>query len=387
MKLFLKKLSSLTLAALFALLVGCSPSDTGAKSPTDAANEATAAATTTDATTTGTAISYQRHTYKMNDIKDRINVLGRSPITEEGLRADWSASGFEFVADCKNMIKITINSSHDCRFNFYADGGELKAVNVSAGKRSYTVANDLEGGVHSFRFVKSSMVEHGTKALAVTIESVELYGEIGQAEQREHLIEFIGDSITCGVGAKSNTDSGAYSELSYAYLTANRLDTDYSLVSVSGIGTGQSTERHGSTLIGDVYPLTNFYRSKTERYEPERKADLVVINLNTNDKGCFTAAQKDEFTAKVKGLVDTVKATHGDDVKIVWLMGMMFEAASGHCDVWTIQYLNELGGEAAGYYYLTLNPNTAGGASHPIASAHESAADALTEFIKSKGLL
>ncbi len=383
MNCYLKKITCLTLAAVFAVLMGCNSAGGGAVSTSaEPSAEPSAADSTTEPVNT-----YSKRTYKMADISDKINILGRSPITEEGLCADWSASGFEFVANCKNMIRITVSSSHDCRFNFYTDGGELKAVDISAGKRSYTVANNLEDGVHSFRFVKSSMVEHGTKALAVTIESVEIYGEIGQAKQRAHFVEFVGDSITCGVGAKSNTDSGAYSELSYAYLTANKLDADYSLVSVSGIGTGKSTDRHGNTLMGDVYPLTNFYRSTTEKYEPERKADLVVINLNTNDKGCFTAAQKDEFTAKIKGLVDKVKATHGDDVKIVWLMGMMFEAASGHCDVWTAQYFNELGGEAAGYYYLTVNPNTAGGSSHPIASAHESTADALTEFIKSKGLL
>ena len=348
----------------------------------------TESATTSDVGTTAPVNFYTKKTYKLKEITDKLNILGRCVTTDDGLTADWSASGFEFVADCKNILKINIASSHDCRFNIYMDGGELKQINVSAGKKTYTVLANIEEGVHSFRFVKSSMVEYATKALAVTVESIELYGEITEkAKQRAHFIEFVGDSITCGVGASSPTTTEAFSELSYAYLLANKLDLDYSLVSVSGIGAGKSTERHGDTLMGDVYPLTNYYRSKTEKYTPERKADIVVINLNTNDKGNFGELDRKLFVDKVKELVDMVKATHGEDVKIIWLMGMMSDPFKGYCDIWTIEYLRAIGGEEAGYYFLMVTKNNAGGATHPIASAHETVAKELEAFIIDKGLL
>ena len=332
-------------------------------------------------------ISHKKTVYKLSEITGEINILGRCAVTDNGLNVDWSASGFEFVADCKDFVKATVTSSHNCRLNVYVDGGELRAIDVTAGTKSYVIASGLEKGVHEFRVVKSSMVEYATTALAVTVESLEIYGELGEAEAREHLIEFVGDSITCGVGAVAGTTE-AYSELSYAYLTAGKLNADYSLVSVSGIGAGKSTERHGNTLMGDVYPLTNYYRSKTEKYSTERKADLVVINLNTNDKGSFAQDQKDAFLAKVEELIGQVKSIHGEDVKIIWVMGMMSPISSGYLDLWTAQYFASLGGESAGYYYLVASEtNRQGGASHPIASAHEKMANQLEAFIIDKGIL
>jgi hypothetical protein len=286
------------------------------------------------------------------------------------------------------MVKITMTSTHACRFNFYMDDGELKAINVTPGKKTYTLVNNIEAGVHKFRFVKSSMVEYATAALAVEIESIELYGELGVAESREHFIEFVGDSITCGVGAYSSASTEAYSEMSYAYIAANKLDADYSLVSISGIGAGKSTDRHNGLLMGQVYSLNNYYRSKTDKYEPERKADLVVINLNTNDRWSFDKPEmKDQFTAKVKDLIDQVKAIHGEDVKIVWVMNMMSDYSSLYVDVWTIQYLRSIGGEEAGYYYFVAERNSQGGASHPISDAHARVGAALSDFIIEKNIL
>lgn len=378
------------LCSLSALtLIGCN-----SDGEPEATTESTTASTTESITTapptedvTPPAVSYEKKTYSLADIEDKINILGRSPVTAEGLRADWSASGFEFVADCKGLIKIKVKSSHSCRFNIYIDGGNKKALNIVPGTKDYTLTNNLEAGEHKIRFVKSSMVEYATEALAVDILSLDIYGEIKQANAREHFIEFIGDSITCGVGAFSKTSTEAYSELSYAYLAANKLDADYSLVSISGIGAGRSTNRHNGLLMGQVYSLTNYYRSKTEKYAPERKADLVVINLNTNDKGTFAASQKDEFVAKVKDLIDQVKSIHGEDAKIVWVMGMMSDPASGFVDAWTINYLRSLGGENAGYYYFLAEKNNDGGSTHPIADAHARVADELAKFINDKGIL
>ena len=354
----------------------------------DTATGVTTVGATTAGVTTAAPNTYSKNTYKTGDVLEKLNVLGRCVLTDNGLTADWSASGIEFVADCKNMVKITVNASRDCRFNFYMDDAEMKAINVTAGKKTYTLVNNLDAGVHKFRFVKSSMVEHGTVGVTVEIESIELYGELGDATAREHYIEFIGDSITCGVGASSAASTEAYSELSYAYLAANKLDADYSLVSISGIGAGKSTDRHGGLLMGEVYSLNNYYRSKTDKYEPSRKADLVVINLNTNDKGSFDqVSMKEQFVAKVKDLIDQVKALHGEDVKIVWVMGMMNDPSYLYVDAWTMQYLRSLGGEEAGYYYFLAEKNNAGASSHPIASAHASVANSLAEFINSKGIL
>jgi hypothetical protein len=96
---------------------------------------------------------------------------------------------------------------------------------------------------------------------------------------------------------------------------------------------------------------------------------------------------KDQFTAKVKDLIDQVKAIHGEDVKIVWVMNMMSDYSSLYVDVWTIQYLRSIGGEEAGYYYFVAERNSQGGASHPISDAHARVGAALSDFIIEKNIL
>ena len=48
---------------------------------------------------------------------------------------------------------------------------------------------------------------------------------------------------------------------------------------------------------------------------------------------------------------------------------------------------NIMGGENAGFYYVTLTVDTSGGATHPTVNGHIASARVLTEFIKEKGLI
>ena len=49
--------------------------------------------------------------------------------------------------------------------------------------------------------------------------------------------------------------------------------------------------------------------------------------------------------------------------------------------------LEQMGGEKAGFYYVTLTIDTSGGATHPTVNGHISSARVLTEFIKENGLV
>jgi lysophospholipase L1-like esterase len=112
--------------------------------------------------------------------------------------------------------------------------------------------------------------------------------------KKELSIEFIGDSITCayGVGADNqyvgfSTGTEDFSK-SYAYLTAELIDADYSAVSYSGHGIISGYTSDGSLNTSMLVPPVYENVAKNAEYAvpwdfDAHPSDVVVLNLGTND--------------------------------------------------------------------------------------------------------
>ena len=236
------------------------------------------------------------------------------------------------------------------------------------------------------------MAENGNTPVLAAITGIEVYGELKEKPaDKELLIEFVGDSITCGYGIGSlEPADGSYT---YAVQTAEHLDADYSVIAISGIGVYKSTSRHSAIAnMSASYDLNNWYRSKETRYAPQRQADIVVVNLNTNDNS-QVASLTDEaleeaeagYKAAAKLLIQKIRAAHGEDVKIVWTTGMMSNSSDAkkvRADAWLKEVLAELGGESAGFYTIALIRDTSAAAGHPDDLNHSQNANRLASFIE-----
>ena len=132
------------------------------------------------------------------------------------------------------------------------------------------------------------------------------------------------------------------------------------------------------------YPYYNYYRSDTLRYLPERKADLVIVNLNTNDHN--TGVEEAPYKEHLKTLISEIRASHGEDVAIVWVVGMMI-SKTAPVNGWLADVFAELGGERAGLYRVEVDKDVNGEYSHPSLESHLSVSRALSEYIRAKGLL
>ena len=117
---------------------------------------------------------------------------------------------------------------------------------------------------------------------------------------KAHRIEFIGDSITCGYGIEALSPATFSTATenpvsAYAMLTAKALDADCSLVAWSGIGLisswvdASTEEPNQALLMSKLFPYHHL-RLSERLHTPadlhvfaEDPADLVVINLGTND--------------------------------------------------------------------------------------------------------
>ena len=324
---------------------------------------------------TSSELYLEEHTQK-------IKVSGRSFDVEEGIACDFAASGIEFNAVTAGTVKIKAECDAVTYYTVYIDGIRQERLKMNAGVGEYTVAKDLPSGRHNIKLVKQTHIGLS----ASTLLTITMNGELlNKPSDKKLLIEFVGDSITCGYGvvnyptagvSKYNTADYADATQAYAYKTAELLNADSSMIAVSGwtlISGNSSVPEH-------VYDYTSSRRSTTEFYTPNRTADIVVINLGTNDIGSEEYA--DKFIPEAKAFVTKVREKNPNAV-VVFAYGMMMSGdtlTSFENDIKTI--VRDLGATDAGVYAVKLPTNQDAGNGHPSIDGHTAAAEILADFIK-----
>lgn len=261
-----------------------------------------------------------------------VKVIGRTYFDEDGERwISQSASGIEFkFTGTKAAVTLlgdaaaeTGSDSNRARYAVYVNGELVEDSMLDASEKTVDVFNSTSSKEVTVRIVKLSECassSFGIKNITVTAAS-----DIQPTAAKAHKIEFIGDSITCGYGIDDENINGGFKNSTenalktYAYKTAEALDADYSMFSISGWGvisgyTGNGTANTDS-LIPPVYDKVAFswgnlgdgVSPQTVPWDFEKnQPDAVVINLGTNDNSYVSGdnAKKTEF---IKGYVDFLK--------------------------------------------------------------------------------
>ncbi len=251
-----------------------------------------------------------------------IQILGRYEKLDEGVTFDWCASSIRFLVKGGGKVSLTLafSKSHErqvfeCQIYtvFFDD------------QRAYEVEwKDVQDGDQreiSFEIPKEKELcevlisrDKERRLGNALLVSLQLEGELLKTEQRPLLVEFVGDSVTCaGVS-------------SYAFLTVQNLKVDHRFVSNGGWGIKYNSSGDTGPFGAWVhaYEFENNYRNPDKRLNQHRKADIVCINLGTNDT-CARQVNHIQFT-------DDELAEHGvtltnevlrynKDAKIVWLYG------------------------------------------------------------------
>ena len=320
--------------------------------------------------------------YDINSTTNVIKVLGERCLeSNQTLYADWTASGLEFKATTttKSDIVFTANSTAPVYFKAYVDGKLWK----NDGADYYTVSGptkivlkNVPAGTHVIRLVKAT----GYLLGQAEISAVEVAGTISATPANDLYIEFLGDSISCGWGVVGANDGGYQSQdgtLAYPYLVAQALGADYSILGLSGRGVVYGTDYNFDKNYLQASPARS-----TAAYDFERKADIVVINLGTNDRG--NHADTAEFEAGYVRLLESVFAKNGSDCIVYCLWGAMNDAYNTQIQSAIATYRASHAG--AQIYTLELAQSTvAGGApswGHPSISDHAGYTTVLTEALK-----
>ncbi len=275
-----------------------------------------------------------------NPTEDNIKAIGRT-YYENGVRyLSHSGSGVEFrfrgdyaVVNILGDAVETQTENNYARFAIYKDGQLIADETVSQPEKSFRIEGDS-----SKETVITILKLSEAKRSAFGVGKIGVFSDrkIMPTAVKELKIEFIGDSITCGYGIDEADPRGYFScetenfTKTYAYMTAQNLNADYSVVAFSGYGvvSGFTSNgvRNGEATVEQYYDKSAFlsYGRETLWYFPDFESDIVVINLGTNDVSyCSKSYQRRQmFINEYVSLLRTVRS-YNRNAYILCILGDM----------------------------------------------------------------
>lgn len=366
-------------------LFGCN----GEAEPTEKPTEAPTDAPTDKPIDEADEIVGTKFTLLENEDKFKIN--GRYIKLKTGVACDNVGAGIEFQGTMKGKVYVEIRTDADAYFTVYVDGVEQEErYRVHGGRFSETLeVADLgeTDGEHHIRVVKQTEARY---ALA-DFRSVTVDGALGDAPaDKEIYIEFIGSSLTCGMGNIGWPDMGVAPSQSagyevgtkgMAFLFAEAMGADCSILGVSGMGLAKTW--FPPMTMTNFYEATSYYRDEEEKFDFEsaRVPDIIVLNVGKNDwqlSGSLTPSTEGEFTTAARQNLALIREKYGDEVPIIWA----YDLYDKHRMDLIEPILEELGGEEAGYYTCDVTSNQLGGDKHTDLDGHKQAAEDLMNFMK-----
>ncbi|WP_243113123.1 SGNH/GDSL hydrolase family protein [Ruminococcus sp. Marseille-P6503] len=338
-----------------------------------------------------------------------VKLLGRTHLADDTLYLAFSGTGAEFTYTGSKLEAQFVGDANAGS----SDGEARMAVYVNGERTLDFMMDEKEKSVVLFESDKEESADIKIVKLSecamsnVGIKNIDLNGgSIKPAEEKERKIEFIGDSITCGYGVDDEDPSHSFSTATedctkaYAYKTAQKLDADYSLVSISGYGiisgyTSDPEKISGNQTIPPYYEKLGFcYSAYANGEKPSDIAwdfgkftpDCIVINLGTNDASyCNTTEKKDTFRDSYKEFLKTVRKNN-PDAKIFCTLGIMGQTMYPSIEEAVYYYTKETGDENIVCVQFENQQQADGLAAdyHPTEATHEKASDLLAEAIKNE---
>lgn len=233
-------------------------------------------------------------------------------------------------------------------------------------------------------------------------------GKLLDRDDKERFIEIIGDSTIAGYGNETKYVNGKYEDKTsansnimktFGYITANKLNADYSIVCASGWGlTGSiwttpqtvnlfETYRRYYATYDDI-TKKHVYSNDYYNFSEGRKADVVIISVGTNDlyyiedgykqSNEIGSQRKQDFIDKYKELVEMITSMY-EGVEIFMVYGAMGEIRMYSTVESAYKNINKT---LSNVHLVKLNGDQKAIDYHPSAKSHEEMATVLIDEIK-----
>ncbi|WP_238654853.1 SGNH/GDSL hydrolase family protein [Paenibacillus piscarius] len=340
--------------------------------------------------------------------ENHVKIIGRTHSFNDVLWLALSGSGveFSFYGRAARITlegdDIAVTGNNLARIGISVNGRRVIDDQVDQEFRSYTVFESETEQLVTVRVMKLS--EAAMSTVGIREIAVDAADGIQPTPPQVHTIEFIGDSITCGYGVDDEEALHSFSTATedvtkaYAYLTAEQLGADYSMVCYSGYGiiTGytENDQKLTTHLLPDYYEKVGKSEGKFggrllpqevpwefSRFTPE----LIVINLGTNDDS-YTKddpAKQADYAENYVAFLKKVRRNNPDST-ILCTLGIMGDRLYPHLEQAVARYSRETGDSRISTMRFEVQLEADGYAVdyHPSQATHRKAADKLTAEIR-----
>ncbi|WP_342564928.1 SGNH/GDSL hydrolase family protein [Paenibacillus sp. FSL R7-0345] len=340
--------------------------------------------------------------------ENNVKIIGRTHYYNDVRWLALSGSGVEFTfygRKAQITLKgdaVALTGNNLARIAICVNGVRVIDEQLDRPLATYTVfESDTEQEI-TVTVIKLSEAAMSTAGIvSITVDAAE---GIKPAPASVHKIEFIGDSITCGYGVDDEDGTHSFSTATedvtkaYAYLTARRLQADYSMVSYSGYGiiTGytENDQKLTTHLLPDYYEKVGKSEGRFDnKLLPQQLSwdfsrfvpDLIVINLGTNDDSYTKddAVRQAEYAREYAGFLKTVRRCN-PHAKILCTLGIMGDRLYPYVEQAVSCYSAETGDNTISTMKFEVQEAADGYASdlHPSPVTHHKAADKLAAHIQ-----
>lgn len=326
----------------------------------------------------------------------RLVYVGRTLVEGGDVSFDWSST-YVRVSFTGNSLGLRASDTRRDIFNVWLDremsAEPDKVISISSDTLLSLVVPDevktgkLKGKIHTVIIQKRTEGDQGTATFHEFLTS----GEFTQANaMRPRVLEFVGDSYTCGYGSENSIPSQRYSpetqnpSKTYAAILARYFDADFITIAHSGQGVSRNyddgdrrthmPDRYGRTI--DKNPQIKW--TQTEMPRPA----LTVVYLGTNDFSTDRQPMRDVFKKDYIRLISQIKEYWGLDHPVL--------CVSSKVDPILFEYVREVV-EDCGYqrvYYTGFfngihqdNDQELGADWHPNYAAHRKLAYSLIPYV------
>jgi lysophospholipase L1-like esterase len=246
--------------------------------------------------------------------------LGRVDTTTFAGQPRFSWSGTGFVASFSGTslaAELTNSGSPAPIFKAVVDGAPQAAFTSAIGSGTYMLATGLADGPHTVELYRQTEGPQGeSRLVSLTVGGGGALTAPPAGANR--LIEFIGDSITCGygdlgTGADLNAPECITTEShwdTYAAIIGRTLNAEVSTIAASGRGIIRNYDPNDTGPRMPMLYTRAVANATTPTWDFHVEPQVVVINLGTNDISNNKGDPGDAFRDTYAALLATVRANY-----------------------------------------------------------------------------
>ena len=311
-----------------------------------------------------------------------VHVSGRTEKMGATHRFGWSGVSFatRFSGTGLSVVLEDGGSSNELEVIVDDAPHPERTITVKSGMQTYPVIDALPAGEHTAVVHRRTEGSVGTTTFhGFTVQGGAI---VPSPSPYKHRIEIIGDSISCGYGTECMSANEAFSTktenhwITYGAITARNLAADAHTIAWSGKGLVENYGTDTSAKMPELYPRT-FATAAAPAWDfASWQAEVVVIDLGTNDWNHNPPVDPATFEAAYNSLADTIEG-HYPGVR-VFGVGNTFDAKA------QVQAVKNAMSGKPNRHYIEFGILGSEGAccQHPCAVTHARWAKELTQAIQ-----